>query len=80
MKTGFKEKALQHVISTGLSKRVYQLGYYYWDKGDLMQARVNFFKSIKYGGVGIFKVLPYIMFSFFPGKFAKVARGFLCRV
>jgi len=66
---------INKIIKDEYYKRFFELGYYYWDKGDMALARKNFLKTCKYKSNSL-KSLLYIIASFLPNSFVRMLRGF----
>lgn len=63
------------IIQDEYYKRFFELGYYYWNKGNMILARKNFFKASKCKS-NSFKSLFYIITSSMPVSFVRMLRGF----
>lgn len=67
------DKIERAIISAGLSERLFNLGYFYWDTGDLALARENFLQAMRYKH-DILKIIPYVILSYFPHMLIKNVR------
>ena len=57
---------LKNIIKNEYYRRFFNLGYYYWDKGDMGSARRSFANAMKYKG-NILKSLPYLIVAYLRG-------------
>jgi len=73
LKDNYSDKRTKKTIKKELSKRFFNLGYFYWDKINLSFARKNFAKAIKYNKYYL-KAAFYMILSTFPLAIIKTIR------
>jgi len=67
------DQKTKKIINNELYRRIFDLGYYHWDKGNISLAREYFTKAMRYKH-NVLKAIPYLIASFFPSSFVSVIR------
>lgn len=63
---------LKKIAQRELGKRFFEMGYYYWNRGELDNARSNFIEAASNNS---FKAAPYLLAGYLPQSFINTARG-----
>jgi len=71
-------KKTKKIIKEELSRRYFDLGYFYWDRGDLSSARKYFLKT-RCCRKDILKATPYIALSYLSRNLVKTVRRLKCQ-
>jgi len=57
------DKNVRKIVENEYYRRFFNLGYHYWENGDMVLARENFIKGMRYKK-NILKIMPYVLASY----------------
>lgn len=63
----------KRIVKNELGRRLFELGYYYWERSEMSNARENFIAATH--NKNAMKAMPYLLASYLPERFICSTRG-----